>query len=276
MAGKRLVSQSKVDGYEKQLNQACQKALDAMATNMTAKMRSYGLVANLVAASKRKQAAGAAIGAIVIPHLWDEALWRKMVAQEIDPVALDVASDAAAAAAAAFSLTSLWGMESTTDVITNQIREKAIGTGLALGTRVDAAAVADDDIVAGVSTALSTAGDIFMNVIGAMGQMAANMASQATAQQVVSLGAPTYLSATKTWNNQGDDRVRPSHEGVDDVPVNAMFSVGDSAMVGPGDPSGPDEEVIGCRCWLTYDGVVPEGSGIENEFPPDPEQNMEG
>jgi hypothetical protein len=79
---------------------------------------------------------------------------------------------------------------------------------------------------------------------------------------VVSPEAEAYLSATKSWVNVGDEKVRETHDGVADVAINELFDVG-GGMVGPGDPAGDDSETINCRCHVEYDGVVPEGSGYE-------------
>jgi len=54
----------------------------------------------------------------------------------------------------------------------------------------------------------------------------------------------------KMWLSTIDDRTRPSHRRADGqrVPLEGRFSVGDSALAFPGDPTGPAHEVIQCRC----------------------------
>ncbi|HLY36163.1 MAG TPA: phage minor head protein, partial [Candidatus Limnocylindria bacterium] len=60
---------------------------------------------------------------------------------------------------------------------------------------------------------------------------------------------------SKEWLNQGDDRVRDSHEdqplgvGGERVPLEAAFSNG---LLHPGEAGGAPEEVINCRCTLLY------------------------
>lgn len=52
------------------------------------------------------------------------------------------------------------------------------------------------------------------------------------------------------WVTMNDDRVRPSHrrcEAAGAVPLGKPFPNG---LYYPGDPNGPPEEVINCRCWL--------------------------
>lgn len=54
----------------------------------------------------------------------------------------------------------------------------------------------------------------------------------------------------KSWRTEHDDRVRPSHVAVDGVtlPLYQPFNVGGFPMLFPGDPLGPADEVVGCRC----------------------------
>jgi uncharacterized protein with gpF-like domain len=54
----------------------------------------------------------------------------------------------------------------------------------------------------------------------------------------------------KTWRTEHDDRVRASHRAVDGVtiPLYQPFNVGGFPMLFPGDPQGPPDEVINCRC----------------------------
>lgn len=58
----------------------------------------------------------------------------------------------------------------------------------------------------------------------------------------------------KTWITMRDNRVRRTHERVDDktIPINDYFMVGKSLMRYPRDPMGRPEEVIACRCSVKY------------------------
>lgn len=65
----------------------------------------------------------------------------------------------------------------------------------------------------------------------------------------------TGLPADKTWLATGGPRTRPSHRAASDqtVPLSQTFTVGGAAMDRPHDPAGPAQEVVNCRCTLTYD-----------------------
>jgi len=65
----------------------------------------------------------------------------------------------------------------------------------------------------------------------------------------------------KGWATSGDDRTRDGknggadHEAMDDVwvPLDEKFTVPpDASLEGPGDPSGPADQVINCRCVLIF------------------------
>jgi hypothetical protein len=62
----------------------------------------------------------------------------------------------------------------------------------------------------------------------------------------------------KRWRTEHDDRVRASHRAIDGVtiPLYQPFNVGGYPMLFPGDPQGPADEVVGCRCDLV---IVNEG-----------------
>jgi hypothetical protein len=56
----------------------------------------------------------------------------------------------------------------------------------------------------------------------------------------------------KRWVTRHDDRVRTTHREVDGwaVGMQAAFIVGGAPMMYPGDPMGPPQETINCRCVL--------------------------
>jgi predicted ABC-type ATPase len=60
---------------------------------------------------------------------------------------------------------------------------------------------------------------------------------------------------TKTWLATPDTRTRETHQEADGqtVPIGDLFYVGDAALDFPGDPTGPPEEVVSCRCSIAVD-----------------------
>lgn len=80
---------------------------------------------------------------------------------------------------------------------------------------------------------------------------AVNAASMAAAAESSRTEGRPY---DKEWLATVDDRTRPSHRAADGqrVPLTAPFDVGASQLQFPGDPTGPAEEVIQCRCTLLF------------------------
>lgn len=58
----------------------------------------------------------------------------------------------------------------------------------------------------------------------------------------------------KTWHAIIDKRTRATHREINGktIPIREYFTVGDSLMMFPKDSSASDEEVVNCRCSLTY------------------------
>ena len=65
------------------------------------------------------------------------------------------------------------------------------------------------------------------------------------------------VKMTKNWVATEDDRTRETHAAADGqtVKLDADFEVGDAELEFPSDPNGPPEEVINCRCAVTYDMI---------------------
>jgi uncharacterized protein with gpF-like domain len=66
---------------------------------------------------------------------------------------------------------------------------------------------------------------------------------------------------SKTWHAHSDDRTRTDHRTVDGqkVPFHQPFQVGAWNLMFPGDPNGPADEVINCRCNMTIGNEVSRG-----------------
>jgi len=68
--------------------------------------------------------------------------------------------------------------------------------------------------------------------------------------QAIDTGEVGEGETTKEWDSSGDARTRATHAAVDGQKraFDQPFSVGGSALMYPGDPSGPAAETIQCRC----------------------------
>jgi hypothetical protein len=65
---------------------------------------------------------------------------------------------------------------------------------------------------------------------------------------------------TKEWVSAEDERTRETHSEADGqtVGIDDPFNVGDAQLQFPGDPSGPADEVINCRCVMAFGVTAPE------------------
>lgn len=77
------------------------------------------------------------------------------------------------------------------------------------------------------------------------------------AWNMATLGAARALTGpdrplVKQWKSRRDSRVRESHRQVDQLVrlLDDAFTVGGFPMQGPGDPTAPPEQTVGCRCVL--------------------------
>jgi uncharacterized protein with gpF-like domain len=61
-------------------------------------------------------------------------------------------------------------------------------------------------------------------------------------------------AGVKVWMATGDDRTRDDHLAAhgECVPMSDRFDVGGTLLEMPGDPSGPPEQVINCRCTIVF------------------------
>lgn len=75
-----------------------------------------------------------------------------------------------------------------------------------------------------------------------------------------------YGPARKVWLATVDSRTRESHMDADgqEVALDEPFQVGGYDLEFPGDPAGPAEEVINCRCTVIYREAEDIGNGIDD------------
>jgi uncharacterized protein with gpF-like domain len=65
----------------------------------------------------------------------------------------------------------------------------------------------------------------------------------------------TGLTMVKVWISAQGERTRPDHDEANGQQraLNEPFLVGDSLLMFPGDPDGPPEQIINCRCVSGYE-----------------------
>lgn len=79
-----------------------------------------------------------------------------------------------------------------------------------------------------------------------------------TANSATNFAGRSSGALEKTWIDMDDDRVRPMHRAAagQTVPIAAPFQVGDYKLHFPGEPVGPPEVWINCRCLMGLSGGV--------------------
>ena len=79
-------------------------------------------------------------------------------------------------------------------------------------------------------------------------------AQKQSIEQAIESGAVAPESVSMTWRTmKRDKRTRQSHKEMEGqtVKYGEMFTTGlGNELAYPGDPNGPAEDVINCRCWL--------------------------
>jgi hypothetical protein len=246
MAPRRLIPKSDVDRWEGELRAAVSAAIDEM----------HGVV--LTHLARTVQAPVALVAASSTKKKWSVTRWRQAVRSNVAPAAQKVATEAAAAAKAAFPPAATWGMPDPSGAIASGLVAQVTTAGDYLGERLNQDVATASDPSAAAAAVFATAVAIVGGQLAASAEGAANAASATTSTFLSSAASPTDTSgATQTWNAVGDDRTRETHADADgqEVPLGDSFDVGDDQLAYPGDPLGSAEETINCRCWLTFDGV---------------------
>jgi hypothetical protein len=91
---------------------------------------------------------------------------------------------------------------------------------------------------------------------------AVNEARQAALRQAARQAMYREDQIIRTWNAVGDARTRDSHFSLDGEEVQGFdepFDADSGPILYPGDPSAPPEEIMNCRCWITFSMVGEKG-----------------
>lgn len=186
-------------------------------------------------------------------------MWVQQAPAEIMPVVTDVWAAAAAATAADFLAagvpTTILGPDRGAAYLT-EASNRLVGLGdtiwEAIATQLAAGMDVGESIpeMAARIQAVAPVAEARATTIARTEVIAASNAGSFAQAQV--LADPTM---TKRWLATDDARTRETHRKADGqtVPLLAAFEVGGFPLMLPGDPTGPPEEVINCRCTVTYD-----------------------
>jgi HK97 family phage portal protein len=136
---------------------------------------------------------------------------------------------------------SLYTREQLSDAVVESVSE-AVATGLSQSETIDLIKNRIDEIYTFANEARSE------NI--------------ATTEMLGSAHAGSFQAASdlgaerKTWITARDNRVRETHLSMEgtETDLKSPFSVGDSSLQWPGDPSGPPEEICRCRCDCLFEG----------------------
>lgn len=100
---------------------------------------------------------------------------------------------------------------------------------------------------------------MIMDAIPAISNMRSAMIARTETHGAANFGAleaarETGITLRREWLSAEDDRTRPSHAEANGqtVGMDEPFTVGDASLMYPGDPNGPAEEVINCRCSVAF------------------------
>jgi HK97 family phage portal protein len=125
--------------------------------------------------------------------------------------------------------------------------QAALSEGVAAGESID-------DLATRIRNVFSTASDSRARMIARTEVISAsNGAAVLGASQL-----PADVVAAQEWIATRDGRVRPEHAAVDGqvAPIGTPFTVAGTSLAYPGDPSGPADQVIQCRCTVAF--ITPE------------------
>lgn len=150
-------------------------------------------------------------------------------------------------------------------VLTEELLEK-VGTHAAFATEQELRTIYRDVIQRGAVEGMSVP-DTAREIVNAVDDVAGYRATALARTDLIGLANGAGQNAAtkafagredvvKVWLATPDDRTRESHVDANGqrVALNEYFDVDGFPMMYPGDPDGPDEEVINCRCTVIYSG----------------------
>lgn len=214
--------------------------------------------------------------------LWDQDAWARAVEAEVVPAAQQIAGQILGLIRRRYNPV---GMADPTPIMVALARDRALAGGPPIGRRLTmktltAAAVDLEAVRAKIAAApqryggivhpesQSTIADAYQQAFGVLDDLVANvgqhMGNAATALlgEAANNAQPNLVQ--HVWTSALMETTREAHADADGQVQDAgdSFDVGGESLAYPGDPSGSDENVCGCVCWLELVGV--EATGAES------------
>jgi uncharacterized protein with gpF-like domain len=214
--------------------------------------------------------------------LSDQGLWVEQLNQKVRPTILDVLRGAfrkvsgqeppdgfdQAQYVTNYLNASVNRMSNTPDQVYRQIAQ-ALATGVSEGESIPELAARVEEILTVTETGTwgnraATVARTEVTSANGAGALAAGAQRQAEERQPM---VKTWVATTRPPSSL---RTRPDHLEADGqtVPLTDPFIIGTSPMQYPGDPRGPANEVVNCRCTLIVRGAdEAPTSTVDRQFP---------
>lgn len=195
-------------------------------------------------------------------HIFDQQFWEQKTADTIRPVLASIGSwvpghftvhvpDAADTDDSAAVQSVQDYLSNATNRIAGQITQE---TFQQLTQALIDGVVAGDGypgLASRVQQVFDQADQVRAETIARTETHAATMASA----DAYSSNLPAGIVGARKWLATPDSRTRPAHAAAEGQtrPLGEPFTVGEAELMFPGDPSGPPDQIINCRCVLVYE-----------------------
>lgn len=246
-AARRLIAAVRLRRMEDRLSAAVGRALDqARARTLASVRRPPMLVAAMAPAPS--------------PQPFDPAWWRQAVDEHVAPEVEDVLDEIAMATLSRLGWTQsgLAAVDMTARVARLVGLVEGVGPDLAgrLGSTLNVG-VALGESVDQLAARVQSEFDVADRRARTIARTEVVGASNGTAHDVAAAVIVAGGRLSKTWIATDDERTRDTHAEADGqtVAYDEPFTVGDAMLMYPGDPDGPPEEIINCRCSQAYEPV---------------------
>lgn len=244
-----------VDDWNSKAEENADRWVEILDRNIERLMeRQQRVVLEKATGAKSKKAINS--GTLSVESIFDEEVWNKQLEDDIKPVILGIASDAARLISDQVGMPVDVDEEEVKQVVdaqvermkkTNTTTKEEIASAILIAT-----ALADDEDRVGMLKAALLA--IFMNLLSKRRRLIAEHEGQTAYNTGVYFGSKQIGASSKTWISSKDSKVRAEHRLLDGdtVSVSEPFSVSGQDIRFPGDPLAPASLTINCRCRLRF------------------------